>query len=121
MSLTWVPLILLVSIFAAAGNTLLKLGAGEAADYGHMSIKNLYRALLRPLVLAGIVVYGLGQILWITELRLVDLSIAYPLQVGINFILITAIAKAHLKEPLTAGKLAGILVIFLGILAIATG
>lgn len=121
MTLAWIPLVIAVSVFAALGNTLLKVGATHNHGKETVSIKNLHLVFYEPLILAGIGAYGLSQILWITELRVVDLSLAYPLQVGINFTLITGIAWVFLKEPMSAGKVFGIMLIFLGIIAIATG
>ena len=45
----------------------------------------------------------------------------YPLMIGLNFVLIMFIAWSYFKEPLSLGKLSGIVLIFAGVAAIATG
>lgn len=117
----WILLVMAVSAFAALGNTLLKLGATQKAGEDPMEIGNLPRAMFRPAIIGGIAAYGAQQLLWITLLRIADLSFAYPLQVGLNFILIMTVAWAYFKEPLSRGKLAGVLLIFAGIVTIAAG
>jgi len=119
LGIAWAPLILAVSLLAVAGNTMLKAGADRGSRRGLGGWSGLVRTMLQPLVLAGLGAYMLSQVLWITELRVIDLSLAFPLQIGLNFILITIIARALFREPLSGGKLAGIFLIFAGILVMA--
>lgn len=125
-SLVWILLVIAVSAFATLGNALLKLGAsgrGRATDpvTEPMDIGQLPRTLLKPAIIGGIAAYGAQQLLWITLLRLADLSFAYPLLVGLNFILIMAVAWSYFKEPVTKWKLAGAGLILAGIITIAAG
>jgi multidrug transporter EmrE-like cation transporter len=113
-------LVLLTSLTASLGNTLLKVGASRAGDE-QLELRRLPRTLLGPAVLAGAALYGLSQLLWITILRIEDLSMVYPLMIGLNFVLIMAIAWSYFKEPVSVGKLAGIVLIFVGVAAVATG
>ncbi len=114
-------LVLLVSLTASLGNSLLKAGASGGREKGLMELRHLPRAFLRPAILMGVFVYGISQLLWITVLRVVDLSLAYPLQIGINFVMIMLIAWLYFKEPLRPGRLVGIALIFAGILLVAAG
>ncbi len=120
MDAVWIPLVISVSLFAALGNTLLKIGASRRDGDDPVALGNFHRTLLRPAVIGGILAYSVSQLLWITELRVVDLSLAYPLQVGINFLLISGVAWSYLKEPMAWGKIAGIVLIFAGIVLMAS-
>ncbi|MCL4309950.1 MAG: SMR family transporter [Actinobacteria bacterium] len=116
-----VILMLLVSVTASLGNSLLKAGASGGREEELLELRHLPRAFLRPAIIGGVFTYGISQLLWITVLRVVDLSLAYPLQIGLNFVLIMLIAWWYFKEPLKPGRLVGIALIFAGILMVASG
>lgn len=114
-------LVLLTSASAAFGNTLLKAGASHGIEGEEFTIGHLPRTLLKPAIIGGVIVYGISQLLWITVLRVMDLSLAYPLQIGLNFTFIMTVAWFYFKEPVSPGRLAGVALIFAGVLAVATG
>jgi multidrug transporter EmrE-like cation transporter len=114
-----IMLVLLTSATASLGNTLLKTGASSGQEL--LELHHLPRAFLRPTILAGVAAYGASQLLWITLLRVIDLSLAYPLQVGLNFILIMLVAWSWFKEPISLGKIAGAALIFGGIVMVTAG
>jgi len=114
-------LVLLTSASAALGNTLLKTGASHGLEGEEFTMRHLPRTLLKPVIIGGVVIYGISQLLWITVLRVMDLSLAYPLQIGLNFTFIMAAAWLYFKEPVSPGRLAGVALIFAGVIATATG
>ncbi len=119
-----IMMVLLVSATASLGNSMLKAGASPGSKGGNgkpLMLKQLPRTFLRPAILAGVAVYGVSQFVWINVLRVVDLSLAYPLQIGLNFVLIMLVARWYFREPLTPVKLAGIVLIFVGIMTVAVG
>lgn len=119
--LTKVILVILTSATASFGNTLLKIGASREKKEELLEVHHLPRTFLKPAILGGVAIYGVSQILWITVLRILDLSQAYPLMIGLNFSLIMLIAWSYFKEPLSAGKLFGVGLIFVGIALAAAG
>ncbi len=114
-------LVLLISITASLGNTLLKIGSSTGDGEELLVLRHLPRTFLKPAILGGAALYAISQLLWITMLRIADLSFAYPLMIGLNFTLIMGIAWSYFKEPVSLGKLGGIVLIFAGIVALATG
>jgi multidrug transporter EmrE-like cation transporter len=114
-------LVILVSVTASLGNTLLKVGASTGVEGELLEVRHLPSTFLKPAIIGGVAAYGLSQVLWNTLLRVVDLSFAYPLQIGLNFSIIMLIAWYHFKEPVSAGRLFGVCLIFGGILLIALG
>lgn len=113
-------LVLLTSVSASFGNTLLKAGSSAGGEGELLVIRQLPRILLKPAILGGALVYAVSQLFWITLLRRMDLSQAYPVQIGLNFIFIMLIARLYFREHVSRGKLLGIALIFAGIIAIAT-
>ncbi|MHB1325405.1 MAG: SMR family transporter [Thermoleophilia bacterium] len=116
-----IVLVILTSTTASFGNTLLKVGASRESEEELLEVHHLPRTFLKPAILGGVAVYGVSQILWITVLRILDLSQAYPLMIGLNFTLIMFIAWSYFKEPVSAGKLFGVGLIFAGIGLAAAG
>jgi multidrug transporter EmrE-like cation transporter len=121
MLMTRVILVILTSVTASLGNSLLKSGALSAGGSDALELRQLHRAFLKPAIIGGIALYAISQLLWITMLRIADLSLAYPLMIGFNFVLIMTIAWTYFKEPVSLGKLSGVVLIFAGIALVATG
>jgi drug/metabolite transporter (DMT)-like permease len=90
-------------------------GAAEAAT-GLLPLLNVI--LRSPLVLLGLLLYGIGALSWIAVLSRLDLSTAYPF-LALNFILVTLSAQIFLGETVPGLRWLGVLVICTGILLVA--
>jgi len=113
-------LILLSIISGVAGQTVIKMGvsqpgASEAAS-GFFSLVNMI--VRSPLVLLGLMLYGVGALAWIAVLSRVNLSVAYPF-LALNFILVTLSSFLFLGESVPGIRWVGVLVICGGILLVA--
>jgi multidrug transporter EmrE-like cation transporter len=101
-------LILLILVTAGMNTiaqVLLKFGAG--------------RNLLNLFLLGGIVVYGLSTLVYIAVLSKFNLSIAYPLVIGLTMVTTTIASAFVLKEQVNSVNWMGIGLILSGICAIA--
>ena len=103
-------------LLGVAGQLLLKEGVSQAGPLGLNF--GLILVIFRPVVFSGFVLYGLSSILWLLVLSKVQLSIAYPM-LAIGYILIVFASWIFLKEPLTAFKIIGSLVIGFGVFLIS--
>lgn len=74
---------------------------------------------LLPL-LGGFALYGAGALMMIFALRFGELSVLHPM-LGAGYVLSLLLGSAVLGEPLTAAKLAGVLVIVAGLVLLAGG
>ena len=74
--------------------------------------------LQSPLILGGLVLYGVGALAWIAVLARMDLSYAYPF-LALNFVLITLVSRIALGETIPTTRWIGIAVICIGIFLIA--
>ena len=113
-------LILLSVVSGVAGQTVIKLGvsqpgAADAAD-GFLSLVTMIAR--SPLVLLGLVLYGVGALAWIAVLSRMDLSLAYPF-LALNFVLVTLSSRFLLGETVPMMRWMGILVICAGIILVA--
>ncbi len=73
-------------------------------------------ALLQPMVLIGLALYGLSAVVWLSVLARWDVSKAYPL-VGFGFVL-TALVGYFIGEQLSAPRWAGVALICLGVMLV---
>jgi undecaprenyl phosphate-alpha-L-ara4N flippase subunit ArnE len=108
-------LLLAVAIaFNAIGQLLLKratigLESGAAA-----------RVFLSGWFLGGGAALGLSMLLWVQVLRRVPLTIAHPLT-GAAYLIVPIASHFLWREPLTAMRMVGILIIVLGMALVARG
>ena len=121
MAITNWLLILGAVLLGTLAQLLLKAGTnvvGTFAFSGANIVPVGWQLATQPLILGGILAYGLSLIVWIMALSRVEVSIAYPM-VSIGYIL-TAFAAWHfLGESISAQRIAGIGVIILGVVMVA--
>lgn len=86
---------------------LLKLGSGQNG-------LNLY-------LLGGVVVYGLSTILYVLVLGKLNLSVAYPVVIGLTVLSTTITGAVVLREQVATVQWLGIGLMLSGISAIASG
>lgn len=103
----FVALILLSVGLNTLAQVLLKLGAGLN--------------LLNPYLIGGIFSYGLSTLVYITLLSKINLSIAYPVVIGLTVIATTMAGAILLREQVTPVAWIGIGLMLSGISAIAVG
>jgi multidrug transporter EmrE-like cation transporter len=113
-------LILLSAISGVAGQTVIKLGvsrpgAAEATAGLFSLIAMIFRS---PLILLGLMLYGVGALAWIAVLSRLDLSLAYPF-LALNFVLVALVSRIFLGESIPSLRWLGIMVICVGILLVA--
>ena len=106
------PIILVVlgSLLAAAGQVYLKLGASGAT--GFTSYLNVRLGI-------GIVLYGVGSVLWVIALSKLPLSKVYLFTV-LTFVLVYVASFAILGEQISASVIAGSVLVVAGLVVIAT-
>lgn len=71
--------------------------------------------------ITGLLLYGLGFIIWLYLLRAHPISIAFPLAAALVIISTQLIGFFLLKENLTADRIFGIILILTGVLLVYRG
>ena len=108
------PALAIVSIAISAGaQFVLKAGllaCRQSESSGWLSI------VANPLILSGFGLYGLGALVWLRVLSQWDVSKAYPM-VGLGFVL-TLLVGAWLGEQVSGLRVAGVILIVVGVLLI---
>lgn len=113
-------LVLLSILCGVAGQTVIKIGVSQpGASEATVGLFSLVNMIVRsPLVLLGLILYGVGALAWIAVLARIDLSIAYPF-LALNFVLVTLSSQFLLGEYVPPLRWLGVLVICSGIILVA--
>lgn len=111
--MNWLYIVFYI-IFSVSGSTLLKFGSSE-------SVKTLFtlpvvNMNISAITFLGFILYGISFLLYTVLLSKFDLSFISPLTVGAVYVLLMLTAFIFFKEEITAFKLIGSSLIFLGIL-----
>ncbi len=121
MTLSAFALILTGVLLNAVAQLALK---ASVTDMGaiQLSIGNIMPVTLRlasePWLWLGLFCYGISVIIWILALSRVDVSIAYPM-LSIGYVVNAFAAWALFGEMLSAGRIAGIGIIIIGVYVLA--
>ena len=102
----FIPILVSVTLNTLAQG-LLKIGAGQ-------NIFNIY-------IVGGVCAYGLSTLFYILVLNRLNLSVAYPVVIGLTIIATTFTGVWFLKEQVSTFQWTGIGLMISGILAIAFG
>lgn len=100
-------LILITVALNTAAQALLKLGAGQ-------NPLNIY-------LLGGICTYGISTLFYIVVLGKFNLSVAYPVVIGLTILATTIVGAVILREKVTISHWWGLGLMLSGISAIAFG
>jgi len=105
-------------ILNALANILMKVGALNPKQMH--GIWDIFRnMLLNPIIVAGIVCFALGLAAYNYVLIKINLSIAYPINTSLGYILVVLASWLFLKESLSAVQLGGISLIIVGVWMVA--
>lgn len=113
-----IVIILLGVIFAAVGQVSWKLGMnlrGPITDYGPSDLISVF---LDPYILLGLIMYGLSTVFWLIALSRMELSFVYPF-ISLTYVLVLALSHLVLKESIGLNKIAGTVLIILGLIIIS--
>lgn len=118
MSIKFLGLILGSVALSAIAQLFLKLGMSsvvvqQALGQGH-PLQAVWAVASNFQVVVGLSLYALGAVLWLLVLARVDLSFAYPF-VGIGFIFTMVLGWWVLGESLGSARLAGTLLVVVGV------
>ena len=109
MTLVQYALTLACVIAIAAGQVMFKLSARSVAGSSA-----LHELLFSPILIAALAVYAVATVAWISQLRYVDLSRAYPLM-ALSFVIVPLASMAILGETVAPRYWAGVALIVGGI------
>lgn len=123
MTLQGILFIVLAAGMTVAGNLMMREGVVRA---GGLSLQlstlrpEIFNLMRQPLLVAGVVLYGLASLVWFRIISTENLNSSYPLLVSITFLFVTLGATVFFRESLGLQKILGMIAILVGIVLIAT-
>ena len=115
--------LLLISVtLNVTGNIFLKKGV---ISFGGLSgnksniILELSKAAANPFILGGLMLYGLSFIIWLRVLTFNDLSKSYPIFATFVFLFTTLGSMKFLNEQISPTRIAGLVVMLIGIFIVS--
>ncbi|MBX4206178.1 hypothetical protein KW784_00050 [Candidatus Parcubacteria bacterium] len=101
--------LLIALAFNATANILLKVAAVGSQGTG-------IRALMtNPFAVAGVFIFGCNVYFYIQALRVLPLTLVYPVMTAVSFLIINSYGFIVLKEQWSAASAVGYAIIILGI------
>lgn len=112
----WLPILICV-VCGVAGNLTLKWGMQgyqPDADRG-LVVQLILRILTSPILLGGLVLYGVSMLSWLRLISTQKLSFVYPLFVSMSFLLVMSGSAYIFHEQVKWTQALGCVVIVTGI------
>lgn len=107
---------------AALGQLLLKLGMVKVGRVSSLASapSMILNALLNPIIISGLAVFGISALSWLVVLSRVKLSIAYPM-VSLGYVAVVFFSWLIFKESVKPITIMGCLAIAVGVFLISRG
>ena len=117
-------ILILTSVsLGVCGQLAIKLGINRAGDLqalmGHSFWRFVSTIIGSPLIMSGLVLYGISTIFWFLVLSRVELSLAYPM-LSLGYIGILFVSSIFLGEKVTILRWSGTVFIILGVILTAS-
>lgn len=110
-------LVLASCFLTAIGQVAFKYGMDTISAQGLTTdnlVNTLFVVLFNPIIILGFLCFGTGAVVWLFALAKLELSYAVPLS-ALTYIFILVASVIIFKEPLTAAKIGGTLLVAAGI------
>jgi len=120
MTLTGWLWVIICSLSAASSSFLLRRSIDNIGKF-ELELRSFYALVTQPLFFIGIILYGLTGIIWLRILATERLNIAYPVLISITFVSVSIGSIVFFKETMSTVKLAGLVLIVLGISFVSRG
>jgi len=104
----------------AIKHTVHRIGMADATSMKAM-VSFLTATFLSPLVLLGLFAIGLSACAWIIALSRMELSVAYPVAVALNCLIVVSTGLGVYGELLNWSKLTGIGLLFCSLVLLFRG
>jgi drug/metabolite transporter (DMT)-like permease len=121
VSLANLVLVLFSVGLAAVGQLLLRHGMSTAATAAHRTGSSLVvKAATSGWVIAGLVIFGVSALTWLTTLSRVPLNVAYPFN-ALGFLAIIAASAVILHEHVSLWTWVGACFVVVGLIVVVVG
>jgi multidrug transporter EmrE-like cation transporter len=124
MSRLGLVLLVVSAIMTTMANLLLRAGLDRAGGFSPdgpiAAFQEFVRLFAEPRFATGFTLYFLAALVWFRVIGHEPLSTAYPVMVGLTFVMVSIGAILIFREPMPVRKAAGLAVILAGIAIAST-
>lgn len=113
-------IILIGILFASLGQVFWKIGMNSIGAIDNFSISGIVSMFLTPLIVLGLIMYGLSTVFWLIALSQKDLSYVYPF-ISLTFIIVLFLSYFVLKEQISTARIVGTTIIVIGLMVVVRG
>lgn len=106
---------LMVLVLACVLTCMGQVAQKLAVESWRGQASSLISKLGTPWLWAALICLGLGLLLWLLVLQHLEVGVAYPM-LGLNFVLITLVARFGFKERVDTRHWCGVLLVIAGVL-----
>jgi multidrug transporter EmrE-like cation transporter len=96
----------------------MKVGAVKDKDSNQI-VDVITNMATNPIIIAGIICFALGLAAFNYVLIKINLSVAYPINTSLGFVLVVLVSWLFLKETITPVQISGIGLIIVGVFMVA--
>jgi len=117
----WIALAItiLLTVFA---NALLRYAARSTDAMPNVESQvSVVRAMLNPYTMTALAAYGTSFLVYSYALRVIDVSVAYPIIASGSLLLIAVVALVLFKEPFPPTKILGTICVCIGVVFLSRG
>ncbi len=111
-------------LFSTTGELFLKKGMNEIGVFDFVSVSTIAPMLIKiftnPNIWIGFIGFGGGSIFWLSVISRVPLSLAYPM-LALSYVIVVVESWIFLGEGLNPLRVAGSLVVGLGVALVGLG
>ena len=106
-------------IAQVVGLLLLRRSVVGREGLSLQSLSQLLSVLLSVHAVVGVFFFGVGLIFWLLATSRLDLSLAYPVASGLQYVLIAVFSRLLFSETLPPLRVMGMAVIVLGVVMVS--
>lgn len=121
LAMNYIPIIMFGVLLNAAAQLSLKQGMLKIGYFSwdwHALMPILSQVALNPFILLGLSLYCLSVVVWLLVLSRVEVSFAYPM-LSVGYVVNTLAAYYLFDENITSVRIAGVVVIIVGVYLIS--
>jgi len=122
MKLSIFPLVLLGVFLNTIAQLALKAGVTRVDAFGGFTWANIFslgmQVFANPWVITSLLCYGISVLIWMLVLAKIPVSIAYPM-ISLGYIFNAIAAHYWLNEDMNFLRIAGIIIILIGVVLIS--
>lgn len=120
MSYFYIFMTIVLTVYGQIAIKWQVMKAGAMPEAVPEKISFLFYLLLNPWIISALLAAFLASVFWMAAMTRLQLSHAYPFM-GLTFVLVLLASGLFFNEPVTAYKVAGVALIFLGLVISSQG